>query len=258
MSNIIKRPESILSISENELVEALKETRFVDQSPERIRTEAVRIFKESCSRVGQLEVDEGILSVAVDDMVYSFQHELKQMTLGEVAIAIRSQSKVKESYSINSRVIFGWINTWRQTNKLQLQKQIAIKASRTKPEVHPELTSQQKIDNVTQQFKRYLEGAKVLTFIYPYLDEFEANLDTKNRFEILDEAIRELESETREAQGGLIARFRKQRLEELKAAKTDPSKSPEYVINRAKELTIKRIFENWKEFEQTPEQMLKQ
>ena len=88
MGQLIKKPESTLSIAENELVQALTEKRFVDMSPELIAKNALLIDTECANRIGQIEISEGIIQIAVEDLKESFANEYKQMTLSHVQIAV--------------------------------------------------------------------------------------------------------------------------------------------------------------------------
>jgi hypothetical protein len=244
-----------LTMSENELVIALNEKRFVDKSPELLKMEAAKIFNECTKRVGQIEVDSGILEVAVEDLVYAFQHELKQMTIGEIRLAIRTQSKIDKSYSISSRVIFDWINTWKATKKLELQKAISIKSKRLIAEPEKKFTKEQMLSSVQNQFKRYQEGLKVMTNTYTYLEVLGVVTSNEKKFSAIDKAIIILTDETKANKNSMVAPYVKARLKEI--AECDPRKPTALVINKAQELIIMDLFKEYDEFDTSPIEMIK-
>lgn len=246
-----------LTISETELITALHEERFINKSPELLKMESAKLFNECTKRAGQIEVDAGIFEVAVNDLVYSFQHELKQMTLGEVRLAVKTQSKLTPAFSISSRVIFDWINTWKSTKKIELNKSIAIKNKRETIEAPKEYTKEEKRKSIVKAFEAYLRGVDPSSYIYTYLKDFNLLNDVKMIWQKVDKACELYEWETRQNENHLIVKVKKARLEEIKSVKDRSCKAvPGYIQNRAEKLIIKQIFDDAIEFKQHINELL--
>ncbi len=241
MGQLVRKPESTLSISETELMQALKETRFIDMSPELIANNALIIVTECANRIGQIEISEGIIQVAVEDLKEAFTKELKQMTLSEVKLAVKTQSKIDKSFSISSRVIFDWINTWRQTKKLELNKSIAIKNKRQGEETPKEFSKEEKRQSVKNAFDRFKEGISVSSITYDHLKALGHRLPDNKREAVFNKAKQELIDETAEQRNALNIVYIKSRLAEIKADTLTRIKSPA-VSSRIKRLAAHHIF----------------
>ena len=255
MGQLIKKPESTLSISENELVQALTEKRFVDMSPELIAKNALLIVTECANRIGQIEISEGIIQIAVEDLKESFTKEYKQMTLSEVKIAVKTQSKLDKTFSISSRVIFDWINTWRQGKKLELQKSIAIKSKREGKQMPKEFTDQQKKESIVKAFARFKEGVNCHSITYDHLKALGHRLPNDQREQIFNKAKEELINETMEQRNALNGVYIKTRLKEIKADTLTSIESPA-VFSRVKRLAAHYIFNQCLEMDMSIEDLI--
>lgn len=244
MGQLIKKSESNLTIAETELVEALKEPRFVDMSPELISKNALLIVTECANRVGQIEISEGIVQVAVEDLKEAFTKELKQMTFSEVKLAVKTQSKLDNSFSISSRVIFDWINTWRQTKKLELQKAIKQKKKYNK-DIGPklELTREEKIKLLELSFERFKNKERINPNSYDYLKDLGLPLPENERQRIFDKARKELIQECEEQLTGFGDTFIRNRIKEIKSDTLNHITSPA-MASRIKKLCAKYIFKD--------------
>jgi len=252
MNNLVRKPESLLTQNESELLQALKEQRFVDMSPEAIKGNAFKIVSDAAARIGQSNVAENILKVAMEDLEYSLNRELKQMTMSEIQIAIRTQSKLEKTYSISSRVIFDWVNTWRQTAKLELQKNISIKAKRDKTDLPPRvLSKEEKLNAIEREFIRWSNGERPFTKVYVYLSVFGWLTSDENKPKIFEQAVKELTLETRENTNQMTKPYRDQRLGELKDAKNEPGLA-KYILNRCMEIAIRELFEGMRDMDTSP------
>ncbi len=241
MGQLARKPESTLSISETKLVQALKEKRFIDMSPELIANNALIIVTECANRIGQIEISEGIIKVAVEDLKEAFTKELKQMTLGEVKLAVKTQSKIDKSFSISSRVIFDWINTWRQTKKLELNKSIAIKNKRQGEEAPKEFSKEEKRQSVKKAFDRFKDGISVSSITYDHLKSLGHRLPEGERESIFNKAKKELLAETSESRNGLNGVQVNNRLDQINKCTLECVSSPA-MASRIKRLCAQHIF----------------
>lgn len=254
MSNIVKA-QNLLSQSETEFSLALSEPRFLTMELPEINRYAYEIVMESAKRIGQNDLDEGIFKVAVDDLVEALQGSLKQMTVKEIKLAIKTQSRIDKSFSISSRVIFEWVNTWRTTKKLEIQRAINIKQKNLPPPPAKELTKEQKVNSIQNEFKRHTDGLKVRIKVYAHLEQFGFVITSEMKFNAIDKAIPKLIRETNDMRNEWIKSQVLSRLKELKEC--DPKKPIAIVIAEAQRIIITDFFNDCMSELEEPKDRLK-
>lgn len=257
MSNIIRRPESILTRAEQQLTDALLQPKLMDLSPQQKDAANVALIGGVYANVNEKNPDAAVLMKMKSDLRELMDTEFKAMRIEEIKIALDYGSDNWDGHGVSSKLIKNWIRTWRQTKKLEIQRAIIIKNKRTMIEEPKEYTNKQKLESIQNQFKVHLRRQTVSTFIYPYLKGFNLLNDVKMIWAKVDLACDQYQKETKENKNQLLANVRKVRFAEIKAVKERKHKEiPTYIRNRAERLVIEQVFNDMVAMDQTPETII--
>ena len=256
MSNIVKKPETILTRSEQQLQTALMQPKLMDLSPQQKEASMLKLIAAVFANVNEKSPSEMVFLKMKADLLELMETEFKAMRVDEIKIALDWGSDNWEGHGISSKLIKGWIRTWRQTKKLEIQKSIAIKSKRDKKDSPPrELTKEEKLQSIQRQFERHLSGLKPFTSIFVYLKVFGWLTSDEDKPRIFDKAIKQLTQETKENENRMAKPFRDQRLRELSEAKNERGLA-KYILNRCHEIAIIELFNGMVEMETTPEELI--
>ncbi|PHR23584.1 MAG: hypothetical protein COA36_16770 [Desulfotalea sp.] len=252
MSNIIKRPESILTVSETKLSNALSQPMCKDLSPQQKEAATIALIGSVFANVNEKNPDDAVLIKIKSDLRELMDSEFKAMRVEEIRIALDYGSDNWEGHGVSSKLIKGWIRDWRQTKKLELQKSIAIKSKREKPTEEKEFTNEERKKSVTDAYGRFKEGNEVGGRVYIHLKKLGYSLPLKDSKEIFIQAKRELRAETMEIRTGMNSMYVDKRLKEINDDEELKDLKSPAVKSRCQKLAIHKIFKDCLDMEINP------
>ena len=177
------------------------------------------------------------------DLHQALQNEFKNMTVEEVQLAIKHGiDETEKLYTLNSKVLRGFVKTWKNTKKLELNKAIAIK---NKKQIAPAevktYNPEEQIAALEEQFSRYTKQQEIYVFVYPFLENFGKTFTPEEKFAEIEKAVPFLIRKTHESATPMIMFQVKARIKELEAS--TPQKPHIAVINQAQRQLLEGVFE---------------
>lgn len=256
MSNIIKRPEVILTSNEIKLSNALTRPMLMDISDQQKEAATVALIASVFANVNEKNPDQAVLLKMKSDLRELMDSEFKAMRLDEIKIALDWGSDNWDGHGVSSKLIKSWIRTWRQSKKLELQKSIAIKSKRDKSSAPQEFTNEQRKLSVSKAFIRFKEGGVIASNVYVHLKYLGYSLPKHDHETVFKQAIRELRKETTDQRNAMNSVYVNARLAEINAdSDTGKVKSPA-VKGRCQKLAIEKIFRDCEEMDMDPLELL--
>lgn len=256
MSNIIKRPEVILSSNEIKLSNALTHPMLMDISKQQKDAATVSLIASVFANVNEKNPDSAVLMKMKSDLRELMETEFKAMRIEEIKIALDWGSDNWDGHGVSSKLIKSWIRTWRQSKKLDIQKSIAIKSKRDKSIVTKEFSKSDREKSVTDAFIRFKEGGVIASNVYTHLKHLGYSLPKSDHDNVFKQAIRELRKETTDQRNAMNSVYVNARLAEINSDSDSGKVKSPAVKGRCQKLAIEKIFTDCIEMDVDPLELI--
>ena len=195
--------------------------------------------KKALNRLGRKQIDPDVLKIAVEDIANDLRTKYRILTIEEVSIAFREGARRNEEHLFSSRTLAQWLETY--------MKEIRVKAFGQTPKAKKEIL--QKIfdrdEFIIKAFERFnigggLYGAERL---YHHLEQMgKIDMTTIEKWQALKDCIeKEMEETANCISNPILRNSARKRMDELKAAKIEPTKAEEWI----KVATMRHIVESY-------------
>lgn len=183
--------------------------------------------KKALNRLGRKQIDPDVLKIAVEDIANDLRTKYRILTIEEVSIAFREGARRNEEHLFSSRTLAQWLETY--------MKEIRVKAFGQTPKAKKEIM--QKIfdreEFIMKAFERFnvgggLYGAERL---HHHLEQMgKIAMTTTEKWQALKDCIeKEMEETANCINNPVLRNAARKRMDELKAAKIEPTKAEEWI-----------------------------
>ena len=183
--------------------------------------------KKALNRLGRKQIDPDVLMIAVEDIANDLRTKYRILTIEEVSIAFREGARRNEEHLFSSRTLAQWLETY--------MKEIRIKAFNHTPKPEKALPQEtfDRDEFIMKAFDRFnigggLYGAERL---YHHLEKMgKIDLTTIEKWQALKDCIeKEMEDTANCITNPVLRNAARKRMDELKAAKLEPTKAEEWI-----------------------------
>ena len=246
--------EKDLTIDELTLFKAQMTPKLMDISPQEQTRGANMLVLETIHRMGLKNPTPEVLAVMINDLQNKMQTEFKGMRFDEVRIAISDGCFDSENFGISSRSIIKWIREWKNTKKLELQREIERKRKKAiLIDAPKEMDDTQKMDAIQSNFHSFTKKQTMGVYIFPFIEQFGHVKTPSQKFEFIDKACEKLEHELKTTVfSSMMQPYKKQRLEDIKNSKDREKIPAPFVVIEAQRMIINDFFGGLVDMETTP------
>ena len=195
--------------------------------------------KKALNRLGRKQIDPDVLKIAVEDIANDLRTKYRVLTLEEVSIAFREGARRNDEHLFSSRTLAQWLDHYMRA--------IRVIAFDETPKIEKALP-QETFDReqfILKAFERYnigggLYGAERL---YHHLEQMgKIDMTTIEKWQALKDTIeKEMEDTANCISNPILRNAARKRMDELKAAKLEPTKAEEWI----KVATMRHIVEGY-------------
>ena len=195
--------------------------------------------KKALNRLGRKQIDPDVLKIAVEDIANDLRTKYRVLTLEEVSIAFREGARRNDEHLFSSRTLAQWLDHYMRA--------IRVIAFDETPKIEKALP-QETFDReqfILKAFERYnigggLYGAERL---YHHLEQMgKIDMTTIEKWQALKDTIeKEMEDTANCISNPILRNAARKRMDELKAAKLEPTKAEEWI----RVATMRHIVESY-------------
>lgn len=195
--------------------------------------------KKALNRMGRKQIDPDVLKIAVEDIANDLRTKYRILTIEEVSIAFREGARRNEEHLFSSRTLALWLETY--------MNEIRVKAFGHIPKPEKALPQEtfDRDEFIIKAFDRFNIGGGIYGAerLYHHLEKMgKINLTTIEKWQALKDTIeKEMEDTANCISNPVLRNAARKRMDELKAAKLDPTKAEEWI----KVATMRHIVEGY-------------
>ena len=183
--------------------------------------------KKALNRLGRKQIDPDVLKIAVEDIANDLRTKYRVLTLEEVSIAFREGARRNDEHLFSSRTLAQWLDHYMRAIRV-----IAFDETPKPKKALPQETFDRE-QFILKAFERYnigggLYGAERL---YHHLEQMgKIDMTTIEKWQALKDTIeKEMEDTANCISNPILRNAARKRMDELKAAKLEPTKAEEWI-----------------------------
>ena len=195
--------------------------------------------KKALNRLGRKQIDPDVLKIAVEDIANDLRTKYRVLTLEEVSIAFREGARRNDEHLFSSRTLAQWLDHYMRAIRV-----IAFDETPKPKKALPQETFDRE-QFILKAFERYnigggLYGAERL---YHHLEQMgKIDMTTIEKWQALKDTIeKEMEDTANCISNPILRNAARKRMDELKAAKLEPTKAEEWI----RVATMRHIVESY-------------
>jgi hypothetical protein len=195
--------------------------------------------KKALNRLGRKQIDPDVLKIAVEDIANDLRTKYRVLTLEEVSIAFREGARRNDEHLFSSRTLAQWLDHYMRAIRV-----IAFDETPKPKKALPQETFDRE-QFILKAFDRFnigggLYGAERL---YHHLEQMgKIDMTTIEKWQALKDTIeKEMEDTANCISNPILRNAARKRMDELKAAKLEPTKAEEWI----RVATMRHIVESY-------------
>jgi hypothetical protein len=195
--------------------------------------------KKALNRLGRKQIDPDVLKIAVEDIANDLRTKYRVLTLEEVSIAFREGARRNDEHLFSSRTLAQWLDHYMRAIRV-----IAFDQTLKPKKALPQETFDRE-QFILKAFDRFnigggLYGAERL---YHHLEQMgKIDMNTIEKWQALKDCIeKEMEDTANCISNPILRNAARKRMDELKAAKLEPTKAEEWI----RVATMRHIVESY-------------
>ena len=195
--------------------------------------------KKALNRLGRKQIDPDVLKIAVEDIANDLRTKYRVLTLEEVSIAFREGARRNDEHLFSSRTLAQWLDHYMRAIRV-----IAFDETPKPKKALPQETFDRE-QFILKAFDRFnigggLYGAERL---YHHLEKMgKIDMNTIEKWQALKDCIeKEMEETANCISNPILRNAARKRMDELKAAKLEPTKAEEWI----RVATMRHIVESY-------------
>ena len=183
--------------------------------------------KKALNRLGRKQIDPDVLKIAVEDIANDLRTKYRILTIEEVSIAFREGARRNDEHLFSSRTLAQWLDHYMRAIRV-----IAFDETPKPKKALPQETFDRE-QFILKAFDRFnigggLYGAERL---YHHLEKMgKIDMTTIEKWQALKDCIeKEMEDTANCVSNPILRNAARKRMDELKAAKLEPTKAEEWI-----------------------------